>query len=184
MKSTEDPKNWSTICNSQSLLKEICDAEAEQILFSNQLDDQSESSNSSPDTSTVIIQNQKISAENEATNSEAPAKTDDAQTTNADEMNVNRKKYTKDFLKEGSFLYLKPNMYVFHGAEIQLKTARKKLNRLKKKFCDGETDEKNELDEFDDDDDESDDDSDDSDDSDDMSDESDVDESEVSLPSF
>ena len=31
-----------------------------------------------------------------------------------------------------SFLYLKPNLYIFHGAEILPKATKKKLKRLRK----------------------------------------------------
>ncbi|RNA02427.1 NAD-dependent deacetylase sirtuin-1-like [Brachionus plicatilis] len=37
----------------------------------------------------------------------------------------------RDYLKENSFVYLKPNVYVFHGAEVSLKSMRKKLKRLR-----------------------------------------------------
>jgi hypothetical protein len=40
-------------------------------------------------------------------------------------------KHTKDYLKENSFLHLKPNMYVFHGAELNLRNTRKKLSKLR-----------------------------------------------------
>lgn len=42
--------------------------------------------------------------------------------------------YQQDLLKPNSFLYLEPNMYVFHGAELSPPSARKKLRRLRSEF--------------------------------------------------
>jgi hypothetical protein len=46
----------------------------------------------------------------------------------------NERVFTLDYLKENSFLHLKPNMYVFHGAEMSVKGAKKKLRSLRKRM--------------------------------------------------
>jgi NAD-dependent SIR2 family protein deacetylase len=43
-------------------------------------------------------------------------------------------RYTLDYLKENSFLHLKPNMYVFHGAELSIRSTKKKLRGLRKRM--------------------------------------------------
>lgn len=89
-----------------------------------------------------------------------------------------------DYLSENSFIYFKPNIHVFHGAEISLRAMRKKLKRLRavgleEGLSKDEVDELDTEDEFTDDD-EDEDDSDDESDTDDDSDESeDEDEGEV-----
>lgn len=122
---------WSSICKSQKLLKEINDKEAENLLFNNKasLDHSDSSNNSSPDNSTVIFGENQT---NKSKDDEDPSENQILDSTEIVEVSVTNKKYTKDYLKESSFLYLKPNMYVFHGAEIQLKQARKKLKKLNK----------------------------------------------------
>lgn len=62
------------------------------------------------------------------------------------ESNYSSKVMNKDFLKENSFLFLKPNIYVFHGAEVSVKSMRKKIKRLRN-LLDGNF--KEELDEDD-----------------------------------
>lgn len=44
----------------------------------------------------------------------------------------NRVVYTRDYLKEGSYVYLEPNIHIFHGAEVSLRFMRKKLKRLRR----------------------------------------------------
>nr|AUZ82947.1 sirtuin 1 [Brachionus koreanus] len=60
--------------------------------------------------------------------------------------NYSSKVINKDYLKENSFIYLKPSIYVFHGAEVSIKSMRKKLKKLRNLL---NTDFKEELDEDD-----------------------------------
>lgn len=39
-----------------------------------------------------------------------------------------------DYMNENSFLHLKPNMYVFHGAELNIRAVKKRLRMLRKKL--------------------------------------------------
>lgn len=57
--------------------------------------------------------------------------TNQSETNDSIELSRNSKVINKDYLKENSFLYLKPNVYVFHGAEVSVKSMRKKLERLR-----------------------------------------------------
>lgn len=121
---------WSNICTDKTLLNQIGDAEAEEIAFKQRVNgssvaDLSENSNCSLNNSTVIIQNKNSSIESD--NIEASC----SNNANKNESMI-AKAYTKDYLKENSFLYLKPNVYLFHGAEVSLKNIRKKLKRLRK----------------------------------------------------
>lgn len=121
-------KNWSNICQNNQRLNEICDEEAESLLFqSGNHNDLSDDQSNSPDHSTIIVNAETVNTEEKS--SEEPKENEISN--NNETNNVNNKKYTKDYLKENSFLYLKPNMYVFHGAEIQLKHARRKLKKLR-----------------------------------------------------
>ncbi|CAF0901640.1 unnamed protein product [Brachionus calyciflorus] len=47
------------------------------------------------------------------------------------ESNYSNKIINKDFLRENSFIYLKPNIYVFHGAEVSIKNMRKRIKKLR-----------------------------------------------------
>jgi len=163
-------KSWSQICTNTQLLTQITDDEAENVLFANE---QANSSSSSLETSTVIIGNQSKpvpAADKDLKSSDTPTpvadqepKSSEIQTSAEEDRVISSeksnsslaKKYTTDYLREGSFLYLKPNMYIFHGAEIQLKHIRKKLRRLNQ---DQEAEEVSESDEDSDDEDEDDDD--------------------------
>lgn len=122
---------WSTICRSQNLLKEIADDEAESLLFNNKTSfDQYENSNtSSPDNSTIIFGENKSSSNSKEQNQNECIMNNSAENL---EISAFKKRYIKDYLKESSYLYLKPNMYIFHGAEIQLRHTWKKLKKLNK----------------------------------------------------
>lgn len=108
-------EKWSEICSNQQTLSEISGEEAETLLFA------SDSPSASPDISTVIMNV-------EPTTATTSMKKETDQVLDSNHMAI--KKYTTDYLRTNSYLYLKPNMYVFHGAELQLKHARKKLRRL------------------------------------------------------
>ena len=43
-------------------------------------------------------------------------------------------RFTLDYLRENSFLHLKPNIYVFHGAELSIRSTKKKLRTLRKRM--------------------------------------------------
>jgi len=187
-------KSWSQICTNTQLLTQISDDEAENVLFANE---QANSSSSSLETSTVIIGNQSkpVSvddkdlkrsdtptpvADQEPKSSEIQTSAEEDRVISSEKSNsALAKKYTTDYLREGSFLYLKPNMYIFHGAEIQLKHVRKKLRRLNQ---DQEAGEVSESDEDSDDEDEDDEDDDDDSEISDESDEIEEDENNGELP--
>jgi len=139
--SENSEKIWSNICTNTQLLTEICDEEAENLLFANR--DQLDSSSNSPDTSTVIIDNKSKPSEVSGIETDQAEGEKSAEKIKSDDqlsVGAGGKKYTTDYLREGSFLYLKPNMHVFHGAEIQLKHARRKLRRLNKLMTETEED--------------------------------------------
>jgi NAD-dependent SIR2 family protein deacetylase len=98
---------WSDICLVKSQLEKIENEEAEQIVFHNY-------NNNNPNTS-VASENSSIM--------------DDSFS-----LLNNTKILTRDYLKENSFFYLRPSVYVFHGAELSLRFAKKKLRRLRKKY--------------------------------------------------
>lgn len=62
--------------------------------------------------------------------------------------NFNRVVYTKDYLKESSYVYLNPNIHIFHGAEVSVRFMRKKLKRLRRNydvFTNGESQDRKEI---------------------------------------
>ena len=133
--STPHESQWSSICNEKNLLQEIRDEEADSLLYSrlnqSNLGDHSDASNSSLNNSTIIIENQNKISSLDAEEQKA-VETESAKELESASDDSKFKKYTKDYLKENSFLYFKPNMYVFHGAEISLKNTRKRLKHLRK----------------------------------------------------
>lgn len=193
---------WSDLCKAANMLREITDEEAECLLFSKKPSDEHQpecgSGNSSLDNSTVIFgdvnkkeveEEPKVSEtqeQREASDDKSPEEETTAEEPKADEVRPQNKKYTKDYLKESSFLYLKPNMYIFHGAEVQLRYTRKKLLKLNKKYAEDDGVAKSGVSDDEDESDESSDmtDSDDSDDSDDEDDEVSDEEEEVSEVGF
>jgi NAD+-dependent protein deacetylase sirtuin 1 len=104
-------QEWSNICSRKEMLTQISDQEAEELFFNNS------------------SENTKKLTEN-TTNEACTSTNETMEATKVEPC----KKYTKDFLKDNSFLHLKPNMYIFHGAEVSLKNAKKKLKRLRKKL--------------------------------------------------
>ena len=132
---SNESQSWSSICNEKHLLQEIRDEEADSLLYSrlnqSSVGDHSDASNSSLNNSTIIIENQnKISSAD--TEEQKAVETEGVKELESASDDSKFKKYTKDYLKENSFLYFKPNMYVFHGAEISLKNTRKRLKHLRK----------------------------------------------------
>ena len=145
--------SWSDLCKSTAMLKEIAGEEAENLLFPKRSgDDQSECSSSSLDNSTVIFGD--LNKKEEVAKAEKGEASKDTVTEpkSGELMSLNNKEYAKDYLKEGSFLYLKPNMYIFHGAEVQLRYTRKKLSKLNKKYAEEDGVAKNGVSEDEDDD--------------------------------
>jgi len=115
---TECP-DWSNICFKKEMLTQIASQEAEFNFFnSKKISDGSE---------TICLPTSTDTKE--ATAIECDEKCDKK------EANFTCERYKKDFLNENTFLYLKPNIYVFHGAEVSIRNIKKKLRSLRKKLA-------------------------------------------------
>lgn len=125
-KLTTDSHEWTDICPRKEPLTQIADQEAEQQFFINNKASNEPEIACSSSQSASAEQKQETKTDNEC-EFEKPA---EEAATQMDPY----KKYTKDFLTENSFLFLKPNVYVFHGAEVSLRNMKKKLRRLRKKM--------------------------------------------------
>lgn len=138
-----DEVEWADICKEKILLAKIEDAEAESLVFSSEKNrsDESNSESSQDDVGLGIHKEDQMTNESAAheqqkeENQETPAAAATTTTTTATaitENDLNRVVYTKDYLKEASFVYLKPNIHIFHGAEVSLRFMYKKLRRLRR----------------------------------------------------
>lgn len=130
----ESGSNWSRICTSgKKMLHQIENQEAERMIFEkterpivihhrNESDDEDYDEDDEEDTGHQDLEQENASKpereEKEAT----------------DPVDNNGGNYTRDYLKENSFIYLKPSIYIFHGAELSLRHARRKLKRLRRKY--------------------------------------------------
>jgi hypothetical protein len=103
-KQTSD-QEWSNICSRKEMLAQISDQEAEQLFFNNHNNETNKITENNHENEPCTSNNNNESIETKVEPS---------------------RKYTKDFLKDNSFLHLKPHMYIFHGAEVSLKNAKKK----------------------------------------------------------
>ena len=114
---TKECPSWSNICMKEEMLTQISDHEAERQFFSKKMSDELNIMSSS----SLIDMKKATELEKQCDNE-------------AQKSNILCKKYSKDFLNENTFLYLKPNIYVFHGAEISIRNVKKKIKRLRKKL--------------------------------------------------
>ena len=150
---------WSDICKIKTPLTKIEDQEAEQIVFNNRQsinevvarpviherdeesdldeeEDEDDNESESEQTETTNVESkQESSAENgEIEQKETELAGETELLSEQQQSAMNNKEYTRDYLKENSFIYLKPNIYVFHGAELSLKNAKRKLKRLRRRY--------------------------------------------------
>lgn len=152
----EDDSNWSDICKSKAHLSLMNDDEAKELINNafvesgcydsdeeesmadDDADDESLSSSSSESASGDESATTAATAAASAVANPEDAATDaaDKNDSNGDETLQVKKKpmQQRDFLykhlKENCFIHFKPNMYVFHGAEMTVSAAKKKLDEL------------------------------------------------------
>jgi NAD-dependent deacetylase sirtuin 1 len=114
---------WADLCKEKILLEKIGNEESERLVFGSQAEN-SDTNDSLEEVNNLT--NGEKSNNDENKQEEANEKKDELKSA------VIGTKYTKDYLKESSFLHLEPNMYIFHGAEIVIKNLRRKLRKLRK----------------------------------------------------
>lgn len=126
---------WSDLCKEKVLLEKIGNEESERLVFGNQAEN-SDTNDSGDEPNLVNGESKEEEGVEEKTSNnqeEGEEKKDEIKSSQlSTASSLVGTKYTKDYLKESSFLHLEPNMYIFHGAEIVIKNLRKKLRKLRK----------------------------------------------------
>jgi hypothetical protein len=138
---SEDQQSWSNICKELTMLNEIENDEAEKLVFKDLFGSNASTSDgiapntdgSSPNDNE---QQQKQFEEFSNTTKESDAENSQhKQILNNQKLTVtNGRRMASDYLRENSFAHLKPHMYIFHGAELSLKIARRKLKAIRKRM--------------------------------------------------